>query len=145
MSDTEHRIRERAYLLWEQAGRPHDRGDEFWYVARQEIEAGPGESEYDRIDFPPEARSVEEPPTLAIEAGVPGEIPADSLSLNPAEAEAAEATVPQQRVSQQPDKARVKAAATSTGKPVRKAAPADETTSRKPRSKGGAATPPQRP
>jgi len=27
-------IRERAFLLWEQAGRPDGRADEFWYLAQ---------------------------------------------------------------------------------------------------------------
>jgi len=27
-------VRERAYLLWEQAGRPEGRADDFWYQAR---------------------------------------------------------------------------------------------------------------
>ena len=31
----EHRIRERAYHLWEQAGRPHGRDREFWERARE--------------------------------------------------------------------------------------------------------------
>ncbi|CCD99064.1 DUF2934 domain-containing protein [Bradyrhizobium sp. STM 3809] len=31
------RIRERAHHLWEQAGRPDGREDEFWYQAEQEI------------------------------------------------------------------------------------------------------------
>jgi Protein of unknown function (DUF2934) len=30
-------VRERAHLLWEQAGRPHDRADEFWHEARCQI------------------------------------------------------------------------------------------------------------
>ncbi len=37
MSDIEQRIRDRAYQLWEQAGRPHGRGEEFWFAARREI------------------------------------------------------------------------------------------------------------
>lgn len=27
-------VRERAFLLWQQADRPHDRADEFWYQAQ---------------------------------------------------------------------------------------------------------------
>ena len=30
-------VRDRAYLLWEQAGRPDDRADEFWHEARRQI------------------------------------------------------------------------------------------------------------
>lgn len=29
-------VRERAFLLWEQAGRPDDRADEFWYQAQNQ-------------------------------------------------------------------------------------------------------------
>jgi len=29
-------VRERAYLLWEQAGRPDDRADEFWHQAQHQ-------------------------------------------------------------------------------------------------------------
>ncbi|MBS0642453.1 MAG: DUF2934 domain-containing protein [Acetobacteraceae bacterium] len=35
--DTEHRIRERAYHLWEADGRPHGRDVEFWERARELI------------------------------------------------------------------------------------------------------------
>jgi hypothetical protein len=34
----EQRVRERAYALWEQAGRPSGRDAEFWQRARDEIE-----------------------------------------------------------------------------------------------------------
>jgi Protein of unknown function (DUF2934) len=33
----EHRVRERAYQLWEAAGRPDGRSDEFWQRAEAEI------------------------------------------------------------------------------------------------------------
>lgn len=36
-SKSEHAIRERAYQLWEQSGRPHGRDIEFWLKARKEI------------------------------------------------------------------------------------------------------------
>jgi hypothetical protein len=38
MRDTERVIRELAYKLWEQAGRPHGRPDDFWFAARFELE-----------------------------------------------------------------------------------------------------------
>ena len=38
MSAMEKTIRELAYELWEQAGRPDDRSDEFWFAARFELE-----------------------------------------------------------------------------------------------------------
>jgi hypothetical protein len=36
-SDHEQAIRERAYELWEKAGRPAERDDEFWHQAREQI------------------------------------------------------------------------------------------------------------
>jgi hypothetical protein len=47
MSDKEKMIRERAYELWEQAGRPIDRSFEFWFAARAdfEVEKGVGQAE----------------------------------------------------------------------------------------------------
>ena len=38
MRDTEKVIREMAYELWERAGRPEGRSDEFWFAARFELE-----------------------------------------------------------------------------------------------------------
>ncbi len=38
MSVMEELIRELAYELWEQAGRPDGRSDEFWFAARYEFE-----------------------------------------------------------------------------------------------------------
>jgi hypothetical protein len=37
--DIETRIRERAYALWDQDGRPEGRADEYWEKARRLIEA----------------------------------------------------------------------------------------------------------
>jgi membrane peptidoglycan carboxypeptidase len=37
MDDQEDHIRRRAYHLWEEAGRPEGRSDEFWHAARAEI------------------------------------------------------------------------------------------------------------
>ncbi len=31
------RVRERAYAMWEEAGRPEGRAEEFWERARQEL------------------------------------------------------------------------------------------------------------
>jgi hypothetical protein len=36
---TEDQVRTRAYGLWEQAGKPDGREDEFWYQAEQELSA----------------------------------------------------------------------------------------------------------
>jgi hypothetical protein len=35
--DAERRMRERAYFLWEQEGRPEGRADEHWYAAQWEL------------------------------------------------------------------------------------------------------------
>jgi hypothetical protein len=47
MNANEEMIRERAYGLWEHAGRPIGRSFEFWFAARAEFEvekgAGPGQ------------------------------------------------------------------------------------------------------
>ena len=37
MDDHEDHIRRRAYQLWEEAGRPEGRSDDFWHAARAEI------------------------------------------------------------------------------------------------------------
>lgn len=57
MSDepsTNDRVRARAYELWEQAGMPTGRSDEFWEQARSDIEAELLRDQGDTID---EARS----------------------------------------------------------------------------------------
>ena len=36
-TDIETRVRRRAYELWEEAGRPEGRGDEFWHQAQADI------------------------------------------------------------------------------------------------------------
>jgi hypothetical protein len=38
MNTNEQMIREQAYELWDHAGRPDGRGDEFWFAARAEFE-----------------------------------------------------------------------------------------------------------
>ena len=80
MSDNERRVRERAYQLWEAAGYPQDRSDEFWYYARQEIESDVppvGDAPGGAIDFPPDERSVEDPPDLSVDTGMPFEVAGD--------------------------------------------------------------------
>jgi hypothetical protein len=34
---TDHDIRERAHRLWERAGKPEGREEEFWHAAEQEL------------------------------------------------------------------------------------------------------------
>jgi hypothetical protein len=71
--DREQRIRERAYQMWEEAGRPEGRSEEFWERARilTEFEDSP---EVGRVPVPKEGpwgEPVE--PIIAIENQ--GEIP----------------------------------------------------------------------
>jgi hypothetical protein len=40
MNTNEQVIREQAYELWDHAGRPDDRSDEFWFAAIAEFESG---------------------------------------------------------------------------------------------------------
>jgi hypothetical protein len=40
MNENEQMIREQAYELWDHAGRPDGRSDEFWFAARAEFERG---------------------------------------------------------------------------------------------------------
>ena len=40
MNENEQMIREQAYGLWDHAGRPDGRSDEFWFAARAEFERG---------------------------------------------------------------------------------------------------------
>lgn len=53
----ERRIRERAYHLWEQEGRPHGRDREFWERAREliAIEDNPGAAQLPNPETHPEA------------------------------------------------------------------------------------------
>jgi hypothetical protein len=70
--DPERRTRERAYALWERAGRPDGRADEFWQQARaEEARAAATAAAEERIDE--EAREsfpASEPPSRT---GVTGE------------------------------------------------------------------------
>ena len=43
MNTNEQMIREQVYELWDHAGRPDGRSDEFWFAARAEFERGDGE------------------------------------------------------------------------------------------------------
>jgi hypothetical protein len=45
MSGTQELVYERSYDLWQQAGGPEGRSDEFWFAAERELEYG--ESEYE--------------------------------------------------------------------------------------------------
>ena len=45
MNANEQRIRERAHELWDHAGRPDGRSDEFWFAAGAESERNEGAGE----------------------------------------------------------------------------------------------------
>jgi len=40
MSGTQELVYDRAYDLWQQAGSPEGRSDEFWFAAERELEYG---------------------------------------------------------------------------------------------------------
>lgn len=52
----EDKIRDRAFQLWDQAGQPDGREEEFWYEAEKEL-AGAGEADISKenaeVDIPP--------------------------------------------------------------------------------------------
>jgi hypothetical protein len=66
MSSIEEAIRRRAYELWEQAGNPEGRSEEFWFAAIVELEDRPPTLE-ERVEAlsPP----IVEPPVLAVRYG----------------------------------------------------------------------------
>ena len=66
MDDLREMVRSRAYTLWERAGRPQGRSQEFWIAAQQEI-GGDAAS----IPFDPFEPPVDEPPEVAFLHGVP--------------------------------------------------------------------------
>ncbi len=66
MSDHEQRHRELAYRLWEEAGYPHGRSDEFWYTALEILmaESRPAEPVAAETDAAPPAPAVTAEPEL---------------------------------------------------------------------------------
>jgi hypothetical protein len=75
MSDIEEAIRRRAYELWERAGRPDGRSDEFWHAAR--LELGAKETIEEKIEElgPP----IAEPPGVAVQHGAPVGLPGERI------------------------------------------------------------------
>jgi hypothetical protein len=67
MSSIEDAVRRRAYELWEEAGMPEGRSDEFWHAAAAELHAP--ETMEERVDAlgPP----IVEPPSVAVQHGAP--------------------------------------------------------------------------
>jgi hypothetical protein len=77
MDDREETIRRRAYHLWEGAGRPEGRSDEFWHAARAEIE---GTGVKDDTPFDPFEPPIDEPPEVAFQHGVPVGMPGERIA-----------------------------------------------------------------
>jgi hypothetical protein len=73
MSGTQKCVQARAYELWQQAGTPEGRSDEFWVAAENELEYG--ESEYEIATVDGEADTfipaVDEPPVVVIDLDAP--------------------------------------------------------------------------
>jgi hypothetical protein len=77
MTDSDREIRDRAYRLWEQAGRPDGRSEEFWFLAQQEMYGGAATSDGpDGAMLPP----AEEPPQVAAMHGVPTGMPGERIA-----------------------------------------------------------------
>ncbi|HZZ25429.1 MAG TPA: DUF2934 domain-containing protein [Roseiarcus sp.] len=76
MSSIEETVRRRAYELWEQAGQPEGRSEEFWLAAIAELEGKPPTFE-ERVEAlgPP----IVEPPGFAVRYGVPAGMPGERI------------------------------------------------------------------
>ncbi len=82
--DKEERIRQRAYALWEQEGRPEGRQEEHWQRARDEIEAeGMGQEGFGSAAIAAEAG------TSGGTMSAPAATPAEGLASSPAPVEPA--------------------------------------------------------
>ena len=75
MDEIEGVIRRRAYELWQQAGCPEGRSDEFWHAARAKM-AGEGADEAPAGDLGP---PIEERPAVAVEPTIPDETPGERI------------------------------------------------------------------
>ena len=76
MSSIEEAVRRRAYELWEQAGEPEGRSEEFWFAAIAELEGKPPTLE-ERVEAlgPP----IVEPPNFAVRHGIPVGMPGERI------------------------------------------------------------------
>jgi hypothetical protein len=76
MSSIQEAVRRRAYELWEQAGQPEDRSEEFWFAAIAELEGKPPTFE-ERVEAlgPP----IVEPPKFAVHYCVPVGMPGERI------------------------------------------------------------------
>jgi len=76
MHNGDETIRRRAYQLWEEAGRPEGRSEEFWLAAEMDIL---GKTD-DSIPFDPFEPPVDEPPAVAFQHGVPVGMPGERIA-----------------------------------------------------------------
>jgi hypothetical protein len=76
MSSIEEAVRRRAYELWEQAGQPEGRSEEFWFASIAELE-GKSPTFEERVEAlgPP----IVEPPKFAVHYGVPTGMPGERI------------------------------------------------------------------
>ncbi len=72
MVDHEQRLRELAYRLWEEAGYPHGRSDEFWYTAVEILTSETRPPEQEATD----AAAPEDAPDVAVASEPAGPPPA---------------------------------------------------------------------
>ena len=76
MSSIEEAVRRRAFELWEQAGQPEGRSEEFWFAAIAESEGKPPTLK-ERVEAlgPP----IVEPPNFAVRHGIPVGMPGERI------------------------------------------------------------------
>jgi hypothetical protein len=77
MSDIAERVRGRAYELWQQAGRPEGRSDEFWFAAEHELEGETAMGDEEEGTLVPPA---EEPLAAAFQHGAPTDVPGERIA-----------------------------------------------------------------
>ena len=77
MSSIEEAVRRRAYELWEQAGQPEGRSDEFWFAAIAELEGKPLTSKESVEALAPPTAGPKFAAHYGVPAGAPGERPVE--------------------------------------------------------------------
>jgi hypothetical protein len=68
MSGIQEQVRERAYELWQWAGGPKGRSDEFWFAAEHELEGKTAMADGEVGSLVP---PVDEPPVVVTDLGAP--------------------------------------------------------------------------
>jgi hypothetical protein len=76
VSGIEDEVRRRAYELWEHAGRPEGRSDEFWFAASVELQ---GEQAASLEQLGALVPPLDEPPAVAVQHGVPVGMPGERI------------------------------------------------------------------